>query len=451
MGSEKWVAAELANWITSLPDDGLPQAVVMRTEDCILDAIGCAIAGFNARGTLAVREVAERNYRGGNTPVWFANGRLGAIGAAFVNSAAASMLDLDDGHRAAMGHPGAAVIPAALAIAAETGASGPETIAAIAIGYEIAVRLGAAEQQKSYHTGNWTSFGAAATAARLWGLGRGQVAHALAISAYHGPRVRDLTESSEMGAHVKESIPWSVVAGMTAADLARSDFTGCRDALDLPDRFSSEEALRGLGADFRISGVYLKRYATCRWTHAAIEALMSLIRDRKLATEEIQAVEAEVFREAAALNNRADPPTLEGAQYSLPFSLGVAATLGDHRLSPICDEILHYGPAVEFARKVTVVHSKEMDSFLPSRTPARVRVLARGEWTDKLVVEAWGDAGGSTARTDLRAKFRRLADGRLDVSAIEAIIASVDELHRLGPGRLAAMLAEPLAPADKAA
>lgn len=451
MGSEKWVAAELADWITALSNDDLPRDVIARTEDCILDALGCTIAGFDAQGTIAVRAAAERSYRAGNAPIWFANGGLGAIGAAFANSAAASMLDLDDGHRAAMGHPGAAVIPTALAIAAETGASGPETVAAIAVGYEIAVRLGAAEQRKSYHTGNWTSFGAAATAARLWNLGREQTAHALAISAYHGPRVRDLTESSEMGAHVKESIPWSVVAGMTAADLARSDFTGCRDALDLPDRFSSDVAVHGLGKDFRISGVYFKRYSTCRWTHAAIEALTSLMRDRNLVADEIQAVEVEAFREAAALNNRVDPPTLESAQYSLPFSLGVAATLGDDRLSPLRDEALHHGPAVEFARKVTVVHSKEMDGFLPLRTPARVRVSAHGEWTDKLVVEAWGDAGGSTSRADLRAKFRTLANGRLRASTIEAIIAAVDALHRHGPSRLAAVLAEPLAAVDKAA
>ena len=39
--------------------------------------------------------------------------------AAFANSAAASALDLDDGHRAAGGHPGAAVIPAVFAVAQE--------------------------------------------------------------------------------------------------------------------------------------------------------------------------------------------------------------------------------------------------------------------------------------------------------------------------------------------
>jgi len=46
------------------------------------------------------------------------------------------------GHRLAMGHPGAAVIPTALALAAETQATAYELYAAIVAGYEVSVRLG---------------------------------------------------------------------------------------------------------------------------------------------------------------------------------------------------------------------------------------------------------------------------------------------------------------------
>ena len=49
-----------------------------------------------------------------------------------------------------------------------------------------------------------------------------------------------------MGATVKESIPWSVVAGMTAASLAEHGFTGCRDAMDITERFAPALALEGL-------------------------------------------------------------------------------------------------------------------------------------------------------------------------------------------------------------
>jgi 2-methylcitrate dehydratase PrpD len=52
-------------------------------------------------------------------------------------------LDLDDGHRAAGGHPGAAVIPGVFAVARELGAEWPETLAALTAGYEVGVRIAA--------------------------------------------------------------------------------------------------------------------------------------------------------------------------------------------------------------------------------------------------------------------------------------------------------------------
>ncbi|UXX83166.1 MmgE/PrpD family protein [Roseovarius pelagicus] len=432
-----------AEWITTLPNDNLPHEVIARATDCILDIIGCSLVGFNAPGTTSARAAAELNFRGGDAPVYFSDRSMGATGAAFANSAAASMLDLDDGHRLAMGHPGAAVVPVALAIASEIGASNAELLAAIVIGYEISVRLGAGEIRKSHHTGNWTTFGAVATAARLRGLNKEQIAHALAIAAYHGPRLRSLTESAEMGSHVKESIPWSVVTGMIATDLARAGFTGSRDALDLPDRFDSKVALDGLGTEFHINGVYFKRFSTCRWTHTSVDGLMQLMQERQVSANEIQAIEVMTFREAVSLNNRASPPSLESAQYSLPFSLGVAATLGHDHLSPMTVDVLHHKAAVELARKVKVIHSTEMDSYLPLRTPARVRVCARGEWVEKLVIDAWGDSGSSTARADLRAKFQSLASKTLNPPAIEAIIAAVGEVHLRGVRPLNQALTNP--------
>ena len=75
-----------------------------------------------------------------------------------------------DGHRLAMGHPGAAVIPAALAVATRNGSTGHEFLSAIIAGYEIAIRIGEAVGKRHYYTFHNTAtcgvFGAAAAAAR---------------------------------------------------------------------------------------------------------------------------------------------------------------------------------------------------------------------------------------------------------------------------------------------
>src|SRR5690349_57128 len=86
---------------------------------CVLDLITCAAAGHSDASVNAVRTAARAQYGVGTASIWFTAERTSPTGAALCNSAAASVLDLDDGFRPARGHPGAAVIPAALAVAAE--------------------------------------------------------------------------------------------------------------------------------------------------------------------------------------------------------------------------------------------------------------------------------------------------------------------------------------------
>ncbi len=428
MSEMAWTADRLAAWAMSLSFADLAADVVARAEDCILDAIGCAAAGLEAPGARRCRDLAAHQYRDGASPVWFRSSSLNAPGAAFANSAAVSALDIDDGHRLAMGHPGAAVIPSALAIAAEGGAGGRDVMAAIVAGYEIAVRLGAAEARKSYHSGNWSGFGAAIAGAKLRGLSPAQAAHALTITAYHGPRLGDLTQSRFMGGNVKESIPWSVITGLSACDLAQRGYTGCRDALDLDGRFDTGLATRELGHDLRISNVYFKRYSICRWSHAAVEALMRITRSHGIDAAQVRRVRVETFREAAALNNCPHPQTLESAQYSLPFAMGIAATLGDAMLSPMPVAVLNHEPAVEFASRVVVSHAPEMDGYLPNRTPARVSVETGSASFRQTVVEAWGDAGGATSRAALRQKFVKLLKDRAPFTRSHRVVAAVEGL-----------------------
>lgn len=451
MSKQTWSAARLAGWAMALTPADLSADVQSRVEDCILDAIGCAIAGLDAPGTLASATVAANQYRDGKAPVWFRDTSLNAIGAAFSNAGATSILDIDDGHRKAMGHPGAAVIPTALGLAAETGASGPEIIAAIAAGYEVAVRIGAAELRKPYHTGNWSSFGAAITAARLCGLSAEQATHALAVTAYYGPRLTDLTQSNDMGAHVKESIPWSVVTGMSACDLAAQGFTGCRDALDLEGRFDPAVITKDLGQDLQILGTYFKKYSICRWIHTAVQALTEIMQVNGLAAADIKQITVETFEQAAALNNSTDPDTMEGAQYSVPYSLGVAAALGDVALSPMRPSSLHHALSIDIAKRVVIKHTVEMDGYLPRRVPVRLKVDVGSAVFDAFVVDAWGDAGSETTRDDLRGKFLHLAEARMSTAEARKIIAAVDGIADGGAGELLGLLSVPLAPAGQRA
>ena len=427
------VSAVLADWCANLQAGDLPDAVIAKAEDCILDAIASAIPGRETPGARRIYEIAASTYRQGRAGIWFADGTLHPAGAAFANAASASMLDIDDGHRAALGHPGAAVVPAALAVAAETDASGEDILVAVVAGYEACVRIGKSEKRKAYHTGNWSGFGAGVAAGRLLGLDASQLAHALAITAYHGPRVADLTLSTDMGSNVKESIPWSVVAGMTAAELAQKGFTGCRDALDIDERFEPGVALDGLGDGFMITRTYFKRYSACRWIHSSVEALLAILAEHDVAPGEIDHVRVETFLQAASLNNHADPHSLESAQYSIPYCLGLAAVLGEASLMPMSKEHLRHPQAADLARKVEVHRIERFDKDFPQTVPAHVTVTtARGAF-DTLVTTPWGEPDRAPARAEMLAKLQALADGRISPDRATAIGDAVEGLHANGP------------------
>ncbi len=441
-----WSTDRLASWVAALTYEDLPAGVVAMAEDCILDAIGCALAGLDENGARATADMAAAIFAGDAARVWFRDTRLNAIGAAYANAAAVSALDIDDGHRLAMGHPGAAVIPTAIALAEAREKSGQDVITAIVAGYEIAIRLGHAEIRKPYHTGNWTGFGAAVAAAKLMGLDAARMSQALAITAYHSPRLTDLTQSKFMGADVKESIPWSVVTGISAAELAARGFTGCRDALDLEGRFDPAVILDGLGDGFRIMGTYFKNYSVCRWAHTSIQGLAEIMREQALTPADIESVNVDTFGQAAALNNSPDPDNIIGAQYSLPFTMAAAAVLGEDAVSPLTEDVIGNPDVVRLAKRITVNYDRDMDKHLPLRAPGRVHVLTADGHFEKTVITAWGDAGGDTGRNDYRAKFMRLMGKRATGAQVAGVIAGVDKLR---DGDLGMLLGGLIPPADQ--
>ncbi|MCJ8337862.1 MAG: MmgE/PrpD family protein [Pseudomonadales bacterium] len=431
-----WTAKRLADWVADLRPERIPEEVLAKAEDCIIDAIACAIPGVDVEGAQRIHAVAKSNYRDGEAVIWFSSERLNPTAAAFANSASASILDIDDGHRytlshpgaAALGHPGAAVVPAALATCtAET--QGIEVLAAVIAGYETCVRVGMAEHRKSYHTGNWTGFGAAVATGRLSGLSREQLLNALAITAYHGPRVADLTLSQDMGANVKESIPWSVVTGMMAADLAAEGFTGCRDALDIEERYNPEVTTNQLGESFLIMHTYFKRYSCCRWMHAPVEGLLTLIKEHNLSIGDIQEVRVETFLQAANLNNSPDPTSMESAQYSVPYAMAMAATLGEGSLMPMTADSLHRPETVALANKIKIERAEDLDPDFPACLPSRIFVTTATATYTLTVTQPWGEPDRPLRREDLVAKLKTLAQDRISSDRVTSIVSAVESLR----------------------
>ncbi|WP_315138742.1 MmgE/PrpD family protein [Achromobacter marplatensis] len=373
---------------------------------CLLDVLASAGAALDLPGVMAAREGAVRLLGQGQVPIWFTGGR-GSLGAALVaNSAATAALDLDDGYRHARGHPGAAVIPAALAVlGSDSDLQADTLIAAIVAGYEVALRV--AIGRPSYApSGAWSPYGVIAAIGRLQGTSSEHIAHALAIAAQAAPGLPALAGIA--GSDVKEGIPYGCLAGLAALEMARAGATGPLDIFDDPALFDAHTILDGLGGTPLIEGTYFKPYGCCRHIHGALDAFLALREQYPFDTGDIVGLEVYTYRATFNLANRAEPVSLVDAQYSVPFCMAAAALGGERALLPLKPLQLRDPHLLQLSQRVTVHHDPTIEPLFPARSPSRVTVaLKGGQRLDSPVVDPRGDPVQPLTWEDLVAKFRQ--------------------------------------------
>jgi 2-methylcitrate dehydratase PrpD len=427
------IAERLANFVcetVSIPAEAEQSAL-----KCVFDLMGAAVAGFGTPNAIAVRQIAGATWGAGPAAIWFAGEQLTPAGAAFVNAACACSLDLDDGHRAAAGHPGAAIIPAVLS-SVDASIDARRALVAIALGYEIGVRVSAARDLKNIPTVNsglWCGQAVAAALGWMRRLSSRQIAHAIAIAGTTAPSQSATPYTKFRGNSVKEGIPWGAANGVLAVSLAQAGFTGPVDILDDPTRFDPAVLLDRLGQSWHINHTYFKPYSCCRWLHAPVDALLALMGEHGIDAADIVGIEAETFGRTFTLSNEIEPATLEGGQYSLPFCLGVAAAGGALALLPLREPSLTDAAALQVARRVTMKVRPEFDAMFPAATPGAVRVTTRSGVLERAVLMPKGEPVNPMSWTDLERKFLTVAQGCVDASVVAKML---DAIHALRQGNL---------------
>ena len=321
----------VADFITGLTWERLPAAVQHKLRLILLDALGATLAGTLTPVSRITAGYAAETWPGEQATILLQGRRASAIGAAFANGYAANGLDIDDCGIYTKGHPGAQIFPTALALAESLGLGGAEMLAAMAAGYEVAhraARIWHATHEVYQACGSWGSVACAAVAANLYRLTSAQTCHALGIAEYYAPNL-PMMRDIDHPAMVKHGIGWGAMTGITAAQLARSGFTG------IPSLFGQERFLdwvSDIGRQYiLVDGVIFKEYAACAWGHTAFDAARQLVREHGIAPADIAHIRIDGFHETVRLGT-ALPTTTEQAQFSVAWPL--AALLLDGELGP---------------------------------------------------------------------------------------------------------------------
>lgn len=250
----------------------------------LLDWAACGIAGRDEPVARITRGLALEDGGTAEASVIGSPTRLPARAAALVNGAASHALDYDDTHFAHIGHPSVAVIPAALAVAEGTRASGSDFLTAALVGVEASIRtgvwLGRAHYQAGFHqTATAGAFGATVAAARLLGCDARQMTQALGLVSTRAAGLK--SQFGTMGKPYNAGI--AAANGVEAALLAARGFVSNPAGIDGPQGFGPTHAgvadagaLDGLGTAWLFQTISHKFHACCHGTHAMLEALSGL-------------------------------------------------------------------------------------------------------------------------------------------------------------------------------
>lgn len=441
------VTTELAEFVADIRLEQLPPEVVARARFLVLDLIGNIVrARHDAESTASfLAAVRALGMAGGTAGVFGDFTRYTPPGAAFLNGALAHSLDFDDTHAAGSLHPGAPVIPAALAAGGMAGASGASVLAAIIAGYEVTCRVALALPAKEHYdrgfhpTATCGAFGAAAAAARVFGLDVEGVTGAL------GTALSQCAGSLEFlvnGAWTKRfQVGWAACNGLVAATLAREGFKGAAEALEGRHGFlrayapnpRPERVVHELGRTFELMATAVKPYPSCRYGHAGIDAAIALRSEHGLRAEEITAVTLGLPKAGQMLigepaEKKADPRNVVDGQFSGPFVIACALATG--RMVWDSYALLQDATVRRLLPLIRCEVDPDIEAQFPANMSGKLTVCARGRVFSRTVVVAKGEPGNFLTESELRAKFAGLVDAVLGIDRAARLADAVLALDR---------------------
>lgn len=412
---------QLATFAAHLQFQDLPVSVVAKIEDLLVDWFGSAVAGHGARPVESiVLFTADMGPQSGPSETIPNRASSSPYLAAMANAAASHVAEQDDVHNGSVFHPATVVFPAALAVAQAIGASGRELLTAAVAGYEVGIRVGEFLGRSHYRvfhtTGTAGTLAAAAAAGHLLKLSPQAMAHAFGSA---GTQSAGLWEFLRTAADSKQlHTAHAAGAGLMAAYLARDGFTGAAQILEGPQGMAagmssdadSHRLIDGLGTRWATEETSFKYHASCRHTHPAADALLSVMREHGLKHQDLVNVVTRVHQGAIdVLGPVVRPSTVHQSKFSMGTVLALVAQYGHAGLV----EFEHHFQdpvTVDICSRVVMELDPEVDTAYPRRWIGKVTVTTRdGRELHGRVDEPKGDPGNTLTREELTEKALRLA------------------------------------------
>jgi len=449
-------AEQLAYFVSGTRYEDLPTDVVAKAKRHILDTFGAGLAGTTSEEAQRARTALTASEAPGAALVWGTALRVSPRNAALINGIAAHAFELDD--TGGCDHSGAVVLPAAVAALdlADQSVSGRQFLVAVVLGYDLGRRVLEGfggykpHNEAGWHsTGTCGTFGAAGAAAHVLGLDERRSASAIALAASFSSGLWAFIHDGAMAKRVHAGR--AAEGGLLAALFAAQGITGPMQVFNdgwggFFKTFGHAETdpaalTRDLGAQWRICRAAIKPHASCRDTHAAVDAVGRVLDRERLSVRDLAAIRVRANSFLAGMVGGRTVDTLPAAQMSLPYAVAARTVLGTAGLSAYT-EIRRSDPVLRMMLDRVFLDIDE--TVAASDCSSVTFVLTDGRRIEEPTTAAFGAPQNPISDTALISKFEELAGLVMKPSDIRRLVETTLALDELSDVRdLVCLLGHP--------
>jgi 2-methylcitrate dehydratase PrpD len=436
------VMTQLGDYMSSARSRELPEEVVEKTKEHVLDTFAAMVSGSELAPGKAALNFA-RSYGGEKiATVVSSNVLCGPIEAAFSNAIQAHSDETDDSHTISGVHPGGATVSATLAAGEKFGISGTHFLRAVTLGYDVGPRvilvLGGPDYQTVSHNSVHSIgalFSAASAAGCAASLNAEQMRWVLDYAAQQSAGIAAWVHDTQ---HIEKAFVFAggpARSGITSALLVQGGFTGIDDVFSGSDNFfeahppagNPEGLINKLGEHYNVVETNIKKWSVGSPIQATLDALENLRKKHPFQADDVQQVIIRIeTREAGVVDNRIMPDVC------LQHMVGVMLLDKTVSFASAHDKARMQDPEVLRQRaKVQLIADPELSRLMPKRVTIVDLVLKDGTRLSERVEAVRGTFGNPMTRDEVVAKAKDLMTPVFGATQTTALIEKVLNLEKV--------------------
>lgn len=400
----------------------IPEEVLARARRSLLDylAVTCAGAEFQMDKLEKYWEFAQPE-----------EGKFRAIGtgkdlvlkeAVFLNGLNGHALDFDDGTNSGIIHLGSPIFSLLLPLAQRYGKSVDEVLKAAVTGYEasytMAVSIQPGHKAMGYHaTGTCGTLGATIAAGYMLGFTDEERIQAFASACVAASgMLKVLDDGSELKPY---NVAKTSLLALTSLQLGKSGFKGHADPLGGRGFFKMMTGKEDvelkpvlLDGTYAIMKSYTKPYASCRYTHPAVEAAIHLRPSVK--ASDVEEIDIRTYDLAVFGHDHTEISGSYSAKMSIPYATAAGLIYGKAGLQEFTEDAVKGEEIVALTKKVKVESDEALSAVFPGIQAAIVTIRTKDSEYTKRVDFPKGEPENPLTDEEFRSRY----DGLMEYSGV---------------------------------